>query len=88
MFINLSNATREGELYFQPFDKDMRLSEVILGPRCGLKPEHVWNVTQAMNPCAIVFRSRLEFGEFRVIRNGRDLPSIAKALTERPRGCT
>lgn len=85
--INLANATKEGELYFRPFNEDMRLSEVILGPRCDLKPKYVWNVTRATNPCAIVFRSRLEFGGFSVMRNGRDLPSIAKALTERPRDC-
>lgn len=87
IFINLSRATREDTLYFHSFDNDMRLEEVILGPRCGLNLEDVRKVTRATNPCAIVFRSRLEFGGFRVIRNGRDLPSIAKALTERPKEC-
>jgi len=74
--IDLSKETREGKFYFHRFDKDMVLSEVILGPRCSLKLDKVRNVTRTTNPCAIVFRSRLEFGEFRVIRNGRDLPSF------------
>lgn len=87
VFISLSKATKEGNLYFRRFDNDLRLVEVILGPRCGLKPAEVWKVAQATNPCAIVFRSRLEFGGFRIIRDGRDLPSIAKALAERPREC-
>jgi len=83
MLITLSNATKEGGLYFRPFDEDMRLSEVILGPRCDLKQKYVSQLTRKLNLCAIVFRSRLEFGGFRVIRNGRDLRSIAEAL-ERP----
>lgn len=87
VLINLPTATKEGDLYFRTFDKDLRLAEVILGPRCSLKVETLRNVAKSTNPCAIVFRSRLEFGEFRVIRNGRDLPSIAEALEDRPSRC-
>ncbi len=89
IFIPLSNdLPKKGELYFKLFDRNMSLKEVILGPRCGLKLEKIREVTLATNPCAIVFRSRLEYGKFRVRVNGRDLSSIAQALTERPRECT
>lgn len=33
-FVQLSEATKEGELFFWPFDEKMSLHEVILGPRC------------------------------------------------------
>jgi hypothetical protein len=87
VFVALSKAMNVGSHYFRPFDKNMRLAEVILGPRCGLKLEEVRKVALATDPCAITFRSRLEFGRFRVIRNGWDLPSIAKAVLDRPKDC-
>jgi len=87
VFVTLSKAIKVGGHYFRSFDKDIRLAEVILGPRCSLKVEEVRKVAVASDPCAITFRSRLEFGRFRVIRNGWDLPSIAKAVLDRPKHC-
>jgi hypothetical protein len=82
MIVDLSKATREGPLYFRPFDEDMVLTEVILGPNCVLTPPAVRKLARGTNPCAIVFRSRAEYGGFRVIRNGADLKSIAEQLRD------
>ena len=87
VFVELRKALKIGDLYFRPFDKGLRLAEVILGPRCNLKTDDVKKAV-SVHPCAIIFRSRLEFGAFRVIRDGRDLPNIGHALSNRPNGCT
>lgn len=87
VFVELRKALKIGDLYFRSFDKRLRLAEVILGPRCNLKTDDVKKAASG-HPCAIIYRSRLEFGGFRVIRNGRDLPNIAQALSNRPNGCT
>jgi len=88
MIVDLSRVTREGPLYFRPFDEDMVLAEVILGPNCALKQHVVRNLVRATNPCAVVFRSRAEYGGFRVIRNGADLKSIAEQLQDIRKACT
>jgi len=80
MIVDLSKATTEGSLYFRPFDEDMVLAEVILGPNCTLTPLAVRKLAQTTNPSGVVFRARAEYGGFRVIRNGADLRSIAEQL--------
>lgn len=80
MVIDLSRATKEGQLYFRPYADDMVLAEVILGERCTLQSNNVRELVQATNPRAVVFRSRTEFGDFKVKINGYDLESVAKQL--------
>jgi hypothetical protein len=87
LFIPLTNVTKDGELYFRSFDEGMRLAEVILGPRCRKQIEKFRDETRKTSPCAIVFRSRMAFGEFKVILNGWDSKRITDALTARPKNC-
>jgi hypothetical protein len=88
MIIDLSKASKEGQLHFRPFAADMVLSEVILGERCTLQPDKVRELIRATNPCAVVFRSRTEFGTFRVKVNGWDLRSVAEQLSNIREYCT
>jgi|ERR1051325_1157417 hypothetical protein len=80
MIIELSRMTKEGQLYFRPFDTDMILAEVILGERCTLQSKTVCELVRRTNPNAVVFRSRTEFGSFKVKINGYDLESVAEQL--------
>jgi hypothetical protein len=81
MIIELSRVTKEGLLYFRPFSPaDMVLAEVILGERCTLPPKTVRELVRLTNPSAVVFRSRTEFGSFRVKINGYDLESVAEQM--------
>jgi hypothetical protein len=77
-FVDLSKAKKEGELYFLPFDEDLRLKEVILGVRNDLSLEDVRQVTKATNPGAVVFKTRLEYRGFRIVGHGRYRPEIPK----------
>ena len=73
---------RDGQLYFRRFDSDMRLARVILGPNCALDPRAVRDLVHTTNPHAFVFRSRAEFGEFRVVFNERDKESVADQIAK------
>jgi hypothetical protein len=73
---------RDGQLYFRRFDSDMVLTRVILGPNCALDPHAVRDLVRLRHPRAIVFRSRAEFGKFRVVFNGYDKPSVAEQIAQ------
>jgi hypothetical protein len=75
VFVDLKKATREGGLYFWPFNRNMRLAEVILRPRCDHELTAITTLIAAMSPDAVVFKSRLAFRSFRVVLDGRTRPS-------------
>jgi len=76
VFVDLSQATKEQGLFFRPFDEDMRLAEVILGPQSGLSLIAIRNLTNATNCGAVVFRARLAFRSFQVVPDGKSVPEI------------
>jgi hypothetical protein len=80
MIIDLSNARRDGQLYFRPFDSDMVLTRVILGPNCALDPKAVRELVRFRHPRAIVFRSRAAYGKFQVAFNQRDKQSVVEQI--------
>jgi hypothetical protein len=74
-FVDLSNARKEGGMYFWPFDDRLRLREVILGPECPreqLGP--IRALVRATNPGAVVSRARLGFKFFEVKPDSRFPP--------------
>ncbi|MDX6574497.1 MAG: hypothetical protein QOE96_450 [Blastocatellia bacterium] len=73
---------RDGQLYFRPFDSDMVLTRVILGPNCALDRNAVRDLVRLRHPRAIVFRSRAAWGNFRVVLNGHDKPSVAEQIAQ------
>ena len=75
-------AKRDGQLYFRRFDSDMVLRRVILGPNCALDPHAVRDLVHLRHPSAIVFRSRAEYGGFRVVFNERDKDSVAEQIAQ------
>ncbi|MFH1596467.1 MAG: hypothetical protein ABIG94_08905, partial [Pseudomonadota bacterium] len=70
-FVNLSKAKQENDLYFWPFNEDLRLKEIILGVRNDLSLEAIQRLKEATNPTAVVFKTRLEYRGFRIVRDGR-----------------
>lgn len=68
--ITLAKAKREGQLYFWPFDPDIRLVEVILGELSGLSVPDVESLTQVTNQEVYVSQARLQRTGFRVIPHG------------------
>lgn len=82
IIVDLSKAKRDGQLYFRPFDSDMVLTRVILGPNCALDPSAVKDLVRVRHPLAIVFRSRAEYGGFKVVFNQRDAQSVAEQIAQ------
>ena len=83
IIVDLSKeAKRDGQLYFRPFDSDMVLTRVILGPNCALDPHALRELVRERHPPAIVFRSRAEYGGFKVVFNQRDEQSVAEQIAQ------
>ena len=78
VFVELARAVRELNLFFQPFGKDLRLVEVILGPRCEHALPIVKNLAARVAPDAVVFKARLAFRSFEVRLDGRTRPNVPK----------
>jgi hypothetical protein len=79
VLVDLAEATREGLLHFWPFYENMRLAEVILGPRCDQQLAGVTNLVAASRANAVVFKARLAFRSFRVVLDDRTRPNPRKA---------
>jgi hypothetical protein len=75
VFVDLQKAKAEGGLYFWPFNADMRLAEVILGPGCDHRLSTIATLVEATSPDAVVFKARLAFKSFRVVLDGRTRPA-------------
>ena len=69
LFVKLDHSTVESGMYFKPFDSDLILREVILGPRCELPIASIRSMIGSFSPSVKVVKSRIAFSSFRVIRN-------------------
>ena len=69
VFVNLDHSTREGGMYFYDFSPDLRLSEVILGPRCELPMSRVRSIVSELHPKVVVRKSRIAFQSFHVVED-------------------
>lgn len=74
VFVPLEEAMEEGRLHFCPFDKDLQLAEVILGPQCSLSLDAVRHLTEAIYPKVVTFGARLAFKFFKVVPQERTVP--------------
>ncbi len=79
VLVDLTESNNDGPLYFWPFGENMRLAEVILGPRCDLKLPDVRRLVARSNSEAVAFKARLAFRSFRVVLDGRTRPSLKPA---------
>jgi len=73
-FVKLSEMTKDGSLYFCPFDGHMKLVEVILGPHCYSSLASVRKLIRAHHHDAVAIEARLAFGSFSVAPNELTIP--------------
>jgi hypothetical protein len=71
VFVDLAKVSTEKGLYFSSFDDNLRLAEVILGPRCDQELTTIAELVAHTNPGVVVFKARLALRSFRVVLDGR-----------------
>ncbi len=71
MFVSLDEATKEKGLYFYPFDKFLKLKEVIVGPLCETPIEQIEKLTSEMKDSIRIIKARLGFKRFEVVIDQR-----------------
>jgi len=69
LFIQFDPTTKESGLFFRDFSEDLRLMEVILGPRCQLPVDRIRSLLQTALPHVKVLKARMAFRTFRVIED-------------------
>lgn len=70
MFIDLDNDETEGGKYFVEFSKNLKLREIILGPRCTYKIADIRKLAAKLSEDAIkVTQARIAFTRFEVLEN-------------------
>ena len=68
LLVNFSEIIPKGELVFHSFSDNMQLREVIVGPRSTIKVSEVRAEVSDEN--VKVFKSRLAFQRFEIVRQG------------------
>lgn len=74
VIVSLNTAKQEGKLFFRPFDQDLVLREVILGPECSLDLFAVRALAHRLDPTIVVFKSRLADKWFSIVPLERTVP--------------
>jgi len=69
LFVRLDYDTVESGKYFYSFSDDLALREIILGPHCELPFEGAHNIVKDFNPPVTVFKSRIAYTRFEVLRS-------------------
>ena len=73
-FVPLKGTIKEGSLHFYPFDDNLHLSEVILGPQCDLSLDAVRKLVQARYHHVVTFKARLAVKFFAVVPDEGTVP--------------
>jgi len=71
MLLNLTDTLNEEGKYFIQYCDALKLREIIIGPRCNLTKEHVFQILSNNNQKVKVTKSRLAFQSYRVIKDIR-----------------
>lgn len=69
IFVELKNVHLESSLYFEDFSESLKLTEVILGPKCEMPKEKIYDLIVAMGLTAKVIKARISHDEFKVIED-------------------
>lgn len=72
VFARLENPDSESGLYFHDFTKDIKLAEVIVGPESKVSRESIRQALGDLAPSIAVFKARLAFKSFGVIRQKKE----------------
>lgn len=71
MFMSLDEGTKEGGLFFYPFDSSLLLKEVIVGPHCAIPLDRIENLVAKTNGSTSITKARLGFTRFEVVPDQR-----------------
>ncbi len=64
----LADDTKEGQLYFKPFDHRLRLVEIIAGPRCCIEwKRYLEDAVSRLGQKPKLIKTRLSFRRFKVV---------------------
>ncbi|MCH7777567.1 MAG: DUF2971 domain-containing protein [Gemmatimonadetes bacterium] len=74
VFVPLEGAITEGSMHFCPFDQNLQLAEVILGPQCSLSLDDVRQLTLAKHPHAVTFAARPAIKFFTIVPKEKTVP--------------
>jgi len=69
LFVDLDHETSEGGKYFCEFSEELKLAQVILGPRCDIPLKAVRELLDRQESSADVIKSRIAFTRFEVLEN-------------------
>jgi len=69
IIVKLDKYKDKSGLYFCPFSDKFQLREIILGPRCHLPINKVRAMVSHFHPSVTVIKSRIQFGDFKVIKD-------------------
>lgn len=69
LFVQLDPATKESGLYFMDFSVDLRLMEVIFGPKCELPIDRIRSLLQDDLRDVEVLKARMAFRSFQVVQD-------------------
>jgi hypothetical protein len=72
VYADLKEADKEG-FYFKEFDADLRVEEVIFGPRYQGDTQKITELARVCNPDISLIRARLAFRKFRIVTDERGL---------------
>lgn len=67
VLLNLSDSIGEGGLHFYKFDKQLKLTEVILGAECSMTHKEVQHLVSTHHPQANTIKARLAFESFHIV---------------------
>ena len=70
----LDESDQEGGLYFLPFNRKLRLIEVILGPMCDFSVSKMRELITQHHNGVTTFQARLADRSFRIIAKGSTVP--------------
>lgn len=72
LFVELTTARSESGLYFEEFSESLKLTEVILGPRCELPTVKILQLIASMDLRATVIKAKISHETFRIIGDNVD----------------
>jgi hypothetical protein len=76
VLISLSNAIKEGDHYFYPFNEQLEFAEVILGQQCGMQISEFKSLVASLYPNAVAIKSRLAKFGFAVVPEEKTIPAL------------
>ena len=69
VFVKLDHSTLESGLYFYPFDSNLTLREVVLGPMCEIPIGRIRALVKDFDPPVAVIKASIAIGSFQVVNN-------------------